>query len=183
MQSLKSSGDVRFVPDVSKANSVTFIENIPYESIKFIKHLGDGSFSSVYEGWERIEIVKPREWDGKRVAVKILKKGNEYVKQCTKREIDIQRNLNHPNCLKIYGLSHNEKGDICLVIPYAENVLQDAIMNHRIKQVMAVLMTVRYSFTEKKQLLIEIATAIAYLHSLGIIHRDIKALSLPFRNA
>lgn len=50
MQSLKSSGEVRFVPDASKANSVTFNENIPYESIKFIKHLGDGSFSSVYEG-------------------------------------------------------------------------------------------------------------------------------------
>ena len=50
VQSLKSSGEVRFVPDASKANSVTFNENIPYESIKFIKHLGDGSFSSVYEG-------------------------------------------------------------------------------------------------------------------------------------
>ena len=31
-----------------------------------------------------------------------------------------------------------------------------------------------YTYAQKKQILIEIATAIAYLHSLGYVHRDIK---------
>ena len=61
------------------------------------------------------------------MAVKVLNGKNQYEEECAKREIDIQKTLSHPNCLKIYGVSHDPENKTCLIVPYAEGVLQDII--------------------------------------------------------
>lgn len=115
-----------------------------------------------------------------KVAVKVLNGKNQYEEECAKREIDIQKTLSHPNCLKIYGVSHDPENKTCLIVPYAEGVLQDIIMKHTKRFSFCGAVTHSYTYAQKKQILIEIATAIAYLHSLGYVHRDIKVASASF---
>ena len=113
-------------------------------------------------------------WKGMKVAVKVLNGESQYEEECTRREIDIQKTLNHPNCLRIYGVSHDTENKTCLIMPYAEGVLQEAVMKHKKRFSCVGCVICSYTYAQKKQILIEIATAIAYLHSLGYVHRDIK---------
>ena len=53
------------------------------------------------------------------------KKPGDYERTAMQREIDIQKSLNHPNCLQLYGMSKTDDGKPVLVMELADGCLAD----------------------------------------------------------
>ncbi|KAI8377248.1 kinase-like domain-containing protein [Blakeslea trispora] len=122
------------------------------------EHLGKGKFGSVYKAQELMS--------GHIVALKILKKKEleeHKVEPFIKREIEIQGHLNHPNITRLYGYFHDQE-QIYLVLEYAgDSDLYTCLETHKL-----------FTEAEAANYIVEIADALAYMHQLGVFHRDIK---------
>lgn len=72
--------------------------------------------------------------------------------------------FSHPNILPLVGAKIEDNGDIIIVTPYCEkgNLLKYMECNKNLPE------------KERIELLLEVARAIKYIHSKGVIHRDIK---------
>lgn len=118
--------------------------------------LGEGAFSQVYKVIERKT--------GAVYAAKVIKHKMIYSDKrgvlLMKQEIDIMRQLEHPNIIKLIEV-HEVNNAIIMILEYAEgNELKKVNMNLTFQDVMVILKS-----------LISVA---AYLEKLGIIHRDLK---------
>ncbi|CAK62818.1 unnamed protein product (macronuclear) [Paramecium tetraurelia] len=124
--------------------------------------LGQGSF-----GW--VTLVREIQ-TGKLFAMKAMKKA-ELFKYCTidnlKREIKIQRKLNHPHIIDLDSY-FEDKTNVYLILEYAEG----GSLFKRIKKQR------RLSEDEAYHYLYQTCLGIEYLHKMKIIHRDIKPENL-----
>ena len=91
------------------------------------------------------------------------------------REIEVQRQLDHINCIKLYGTSKTPRGYPVLVMELAECSLADLTTkrnkNNRLHPDNQIE---KLSDEDKLRIIKEIADGIAYIHSKGFIHRDLK---------
>ncbi|CAD8209351.1 unnamed protein product [Paramecium pentaurelia] len=146
----------------SKASSSTIQKKTHSDFQPMQQTLGQGSF-----GW--VTLVKEIQ-TGKLFAMKAMKKA-ELFKYCTvdnlKREIKIQRKLNHPNIIKLDSY-FEDKTNVYLILEYAEGgSLFKKIKKQR-----------RLSEDEAYHYLYQTCLGIEYLHKMKIIHRDIKPENL-----
>mmetsp|Transcript_1392 Transcript_1392/g.2319 ORF Transcript_1392/g.2319 Transcript_1392/m.2319 type:complete len:404 (+) Transcript_1392:113-1324(+) len=121
------------------------------------KQIGQGAYSKVRLGFTKS--------GGEEVAIKVIDK-----KTCPKddlifleREVDIVRDLDHPNIVKTYDVFAT-KDFIYIVLEYMPGgMLYDVIALYG-------------QFTEKDaaEVMKEMLQGISYLHRRGIVHRDIK---------
>ncbi|KAJ7881171.1 kinase-like protein [Mycena leptocephala] len=125
--------------------------------------LGKGKFGRVY-------MVRTKSAPKYILALKTLYKSelvqNKVEKQ-TRREIEIQQNLRHPNILRLYGFFHDEKR-IFLMLEFAgQGELYRQLSKHG-------------SFSERRsaRYIDQMADALIYLHAKHVIHRDIKPENL-----
>jgi len=82
------------------------------------------------------------------------------------KEAQVLRNLNHPNVIKLIGIMFTKEKHLNLVLEYiGGGTLHDII--HNISNVLPWKLRVGYAR--------DIAAAVEYLHSLNIIHRDLKS--------
>ena len=92
------------------------------------------------------------------------------------REIEILGRLDHPNCLKFYGCIYHRKWNKipAIVMQYCnDGCLKDYILEHK---------KPRLSGQDKHRIILEIAQGLAYLHSLGYVHRDLKLDNILMHN-
>ena len=148
--------------------------NVPWGDIEKYRKIGSGSYGDVYEGYERYLRIISRCYQGKKVAVKIIREPNSTLslprKKSLEREIELQHVLDHPNCLKLIGVSQTENCT-ALILPLCEYSLNDLIHfpNEERKRILR-----KMTYQKKVQILVEIAEGIQYLHTNNRIHRDIK---------
>ncbi|CAD8121638.1 unnamed protein product [Paramecium sonneborni] len=150
----------------SKASSSTIRKKCLNDFQAMQQTLGQGSF-----GW--VTLVKEIS-TGKLLAMKAMKKA-ELFKYCRvdnlKREIKIQRKLNHPNIIKLDSY-FEDKTNVYLVLEYAEGgSLFKQIKKQR-----------HLSEDEASNYLYQTCLGIDYLHKQKIIHRDIKPENLLLDN-
>jgi serine/threonine protein kinase len=81
---------------------------------------------------------------------------------CLRNEIEVMRYLDHPSIIKLYRI-YEDKGVVSLVMSLAGADLRQVINQHG-----------KYTEYEAALLMQNLLHAIAYLHTLNIIHRDIK---------
>ncbi|KAJ3392644.1 3-phosphoinositide dependent protein kinase-1 [Lobulomyces angularis] len=124
----------------------------------FKKHIGNGSYSSVYEA---VEIR-----NNKSFAIKVLSKAQMVKEKKTKyvnQEKNILNKLIHPFVIKLYYTFHDEKS-LYFVLELAE---KGDILGFTRKMVSFDLDFARFYIAE-------ILVGVEFIHSKGIIHRDLK---------
>ncbi|XP_053209365.1 NT-3 growth factor receptor-like isoform X2 [Panonychus citri] len=90
-------------PDASFRKILKNIE-IPATQIRFIKEIGEGCFGRVYKGE-----YQPNEDEIIQVAIKILKEGvSNELRADFEREVEILSNFQHPNIVKLIGVTNEE---------------------------------------------------------------------------
>ena len=132
----------------------------PFEELEssftFIDTIASGAFGTVVKA---IEIRT-----GQEVAVKIIKKNSRVIDTShIKEEINILKQLDHPNIVKFYDyIETNLK--IYIIMEY----IKGGTLKH--------LIETKHSFSENEACIIteKLLSAIAYIHSKNVCHRDVK---------
>ena len=96
------------------------------------------------------------------MAVKVLSKRPVNINYL-ERELRIQYACDHPNILKLYGITIDNSGFPAMVLEYADKTLFDVIKKRN-----------RLSNEQKIEITKEITEALVYLHQHNFIHRDLK---------
>jgi len=130
----------------------------------FTEIIGEGAFSTVVLG-HHLET-------GEQNAIKIIEKAkiqSEVQRERVDREIDIQKNCDHPNIVKLIETYESDL-EVCLVLELmGGGDLFDRIMHKG-----------TFSEEEARIAMCSIFSAVAYLHDRSIVHRDLKPENLLY---
>jgi calcium-dependent protein kinase len=144
---------------ISPGSIVIEQNGFPSDKYEKIKILGEGSYGTVFK-------VKNK-FSGEFQALKVL--GKNYLSSNNisdmEREINILKNLDHPNILKIYEYYHDDFYFYIITELCSEGNLLEKLEEMSSK-----------CFNEKvvKVLMYEIISAVYYLHCCKVIHGDLK---------
>lgn len=145
----------------SKTKSSSSMREQQIKQYKLLKTIGKGNFARV--------MLARHLPTGIEVAIKIIDKTQLNSNSLEKlfREVSIMKLLNHPNIVKLYEVIETEK-TLYLAMEYINNgeVFEYLVKNGRMKENIA------------RQKFKQIVSAVQYLHSKNIIHRDLKAENL-----
>lgn len=132
---------------------------------KIGSEIGTGNFSQVRLGLHLLTRDK--------IAIKILNKTklDEKTQRLLLREITSMQMLHHPNIIRLYEVIHTPTR-LYICMEYApDGELYTRINDHgKIKE------------PESKHIFSQIISAVNHMHSINIIHRDIKAENIFFSN-
>ncbi|KAJ3727325.1 CAMK/CAMKL/Kin4 protein kinase [Lentinula guzmanii] len=127
-----------------------------------LQTLGEGEFGKVKLGLHST-------W-GEEVAVKLIRRGNvDSAVRMSKveREIEVLRNLKHPNIVRLYDVIETDKY-IGIIIEYASGgELFDHILAHRYLRE-----------RDAAKLFSQLISGVWYIHQKKIVHRDLKLENL-----
>ncbi|KAL5103791.1 Serine/threonine-protein kinase MARK2 [Taenia crassiceps] len=128
---------------------------------KLIRTLGSGNFAKV----KLAQHITTK----KEVAVKVIDKGKLNHASLNKlfREVNVMKQLNHPNIVKLYEVIESDR-HVYLVMEFAANgeLFEYLVSNGRMREKDA-----RIKFRQ-------IVSAVQYCHQKNIVHRDLKAENL-----
>ncbi|KAJ8267031.1 hypothetical protein GJAV_G00137520 [Gymnothorax javanicus] len=121
-----------------------------------LEMIGEGSFGRVYKGRKK--------FSSQVVALKFIPKVGRSEKELRslKREIDIMRGLRHPNIVLLLDSFETER-EIVVVTEYAEGELFQILEDDG-----------NLPETRVREIACQLVSALYYLHSHRIIHRDMK---------
>lgn len=130
------------------------------ETFHKIEKIGEGTYGVVYKAKENKT--------GNTVALKKVRltDDKEGVPATTIREISLLKNLKHKNIIELQQVIYTET-KLYLVFEYAETDLKKYLDGLRKKKQGLTKQQVR-SFSQ------QLTSAVAYCHSIGILHRDLK---------
>lgn len=135
------------------------LENRTLGRYELRQMIGKGGMANVYEAYDpSFQRV---------VAVKVFKREDEEMLRRFIREAELMANLHHPHLVEVYDTGESQLDGITryyIVMP----LLAGGTLRLRIRRSPLRL-------EEVCQCLRDIASALDYIHSKGIVHRDIKA--------
>ncbi len=80
------------------------------------------------------------------------------------REARISANLQHPNTMPTYEIGRDNRGHYYFTMKLVHGYTLREVLNYR----------ERYDLTQLVEVIVQIAHALGYAHSKGVLHRDIK---------
>ncbi|XP_042355167.1 serine/threonine-protein kinase 36 [Plectropomus leopardus] len=125
-------------------------------SYHVLELVGEGSFGRVYKGRKR--------FTGQVVALKFMPKVGRSEKELRslKREIEIMRDLQHPNIVQLFD-SFETETEVVVVTEYAEGQLFQILEDDG-----------HLPESQVREIACQLVSALYYLHSHRILHRDMK---------
>lgn len=164
--------DDGLMPFIHRINSEQIIYQSKKKECKFIGRyvmgdlLGEGSYGKVKEILDTQTLC--------RKAVKILKKRKlrriPNGEQNVEREIKLLQMLNHKNVIQLFEVLHNsEKQKMYLIFEYCVSGLQELLDSSPLK---------KFPIWQAHGYFCQLIAGLEYLHSQGIIHKDIKPSNL-----
>ncbi|KAH0794823.1 CAMK family protein kinase [Histomonas meleagridis] len=125
-----------------------------------VKKIGSGSFSKVYLSIDR---ETQKTYAVKRIKLKTLIKTPDGVNQLD-REINLMRNLEHKNILKLYDVFISKDRKVAfLVLEHADK-----------GSILSLLRKGALTVNSIRSIMKQVASALSYMHSKGYVHQDIK---------
>ena len=142
-----------------------FINKISFNSLGLGKKIGQGGFSEIYES----------QWLGIPVAVKVIfdPKITEALLEEFNNEIEKLFILRHPYIIQLYGITEKEKSQKLAVITELapKGSLFDYLhKNQKTKN--------NLSLDFKNRITKQLICTMAYIHSRGYVHRDLKTQNI-----
>ncbi|XP_057750971.1 proline-rich receptor-like protein kinase PERK1 isoform X1 [Arachis stenosperma] len=123
----------------------------------FENYVGKGGFGTVYYG------KLPQ---GYEVAIKRFHEKKEKTRKQFTREVEILSLMRHQNLVSLYGRSSDDSDELLLVYEYVSNGSLSTYLHRNSGNILP--------WATRLNIAIETASALAYLHHSGIIHRDVK---------
>jgi serine/threonine-protein kinase len=120
-----------------------------------VEAIGHGGFATVYKA--RDPLMK------RLVAIKICADRDQDLRRRFLREAEIAGSLDHPNIVRGFDCGFDEAG-----VYLVEEYLDGEDLAHKIRARSSI------SYRARLAILIEVAQAMAYAHSKGVHHRDLK---------
>jgi serine/threonine protein kinase len=135
---------------------------IPYSHLTFGRKLGNGGFGEVFLG----------EWRHTEVAIKKLrmKDMSPKILAAFKNEAGIMARLNSPHTVRLYGITLSP--EYTLVMEYLpKGSLYDVLSTEK-----------ALSWSTRSQIALDMSIGLAFLHTEGIFHQDLKSLNVLLDN-
>ncbi|CAK1582063.1 unnamed protein product [Parnassius mnemosyne] len=135
------------------------------ESYIVISFIGEGSFGRVFK-------AKHKETDAV-VALKVIRKKGRSPKDLKnlRQECDIQRQLQHPNIIRMID-SFDTESELVVVTEYAEKELHSILAKEGC-----------LNEEQVKKITWDLVSALYYLHSHRVLHRDLKPQNVLLDNS
>lgn len=133
---------------------------IPRDQIELGRELGKGGFGTVYEGTWAFRKVAVKCYEGSRLP--------ERIAQEMRHEVSMMLQLDHECLVRLFGIVEEEHRPPMLVMEHGANGSLYTFLHSELE----------ISWPHRLQLAEELARGLAYLHSKGIVHRDIKSLNV-----
>lgn len=132
------------------------VQDDPDDTFELIEKLGRGSHGVVYKALNRVT--------GETIAVKKLLHVAEKDLEDTLKEISILNSLNSPHCIRYYS-SHYKNGDLWIAMEFLDaGSIGDLLCFKK-----------KLNEPQIRMIVFQVTKGLEYLHSLPLIHRDIKA--------
>ena len=124
--------------------------------------IGKGTFSKIYKAYDtKLNIL---------VAVKLIKNTiDQKYKKLFEKEIEILKNLDHPNIIKLYNYIQT-KDKIYIVTEFCDR----GDLSRYIKQTPNDTRNIKMTLGTVEMITKQLSKGIEYLRTCGIIHRDLK---------
>ncbi|MCL1463884.1 protein kinase domain-containing protein [Argonema galeatum] len=146
---------------------------------RIVRELGHGGFGRTYlakdsNRFEEVCVLK--EFAPQVRGTYALQKASELFE----REAGVLYKLQHPQIPRfreLFRVKVEEEGHLFLVQDYVEGETYRALLDARKRQ------GLRFNEAEVTQLMVQILPVLEYIHSIGVIHRDISPDNLMLRNS
>jgi len=132
---------------------------VEFKDLEFGEKLGEGNFGAVYKG----------DYIGTKVAIKKLYYvDDEFMQKYIEREMDTLTAIHHPNIVQLMGICI-ESDDVYIITEFIHGGdLHKRLVDNKVD----------LGWPEKISFCKDVALAMTYLHSKGIMHRDLKSHNL-----
>jgi len=125
-------------------------------------HLGEGGYGKVF-------IARDKEFENRRVAVKRVARTGGSLSEALQAEIDIMKDLDHPNICKLLATFQEERHLFFIMELCEGGELFDRIIESG---------SISEDITAK--IISQVTSALAYAHYRGVAHRDLKPENVVF---
>lgn len=138
--------------------------NMPTVSLQLGRCLGRGSSGEVFEAL----------WDRRHVAVKRIPldvTGQDAVLAEFRDELGMLKRCQHINIIQVFGYSMNP---LWIIMELCEESLYHRLHGQELRQ--------KERLLDERRVLSDAAAGLVYLHSIEIVHRDLKSLNVLIAN-
>eukprot|EP01087_Luapelamoeba_hula_P004749 TRINITY_DN146_c0_g1_i2.p1 TRINITY_DN146_c0_g1~~TRINITY_DN146_c0_g1_i2.p1 ORF type:complete len:642 (-),score=121.19 TRINITY_DN146_c0_g1_i2:75-2000(-) len=135
--------------------------DIRFSDLKFGEQIGVGAFGSVHKGT----------YFGTSIAVKtVFTEGDETNLMYLMREINVLKGCRHPHIVQFMGISNDSTNALLHIVT---EYVKDGDLRNKLKEP-----KVKIPWDLRAKVARDLASAMAYLHSNNIIHRDLKSKNI-----